>query len=97
MLTAKFLRYLVLPASPTVLFLIGDLILDSPLTEQGALLGIVLALLLLIWLFNYAYVLLEQIANGAREPVLAIEMMNPVNATDRPGVRVWGKPFVELG
>ena len=39
-----------------------------------------LALLLVLWLFNYAYVLLEQIANGAREPpVLAIEMLNPVN------------------
>lgn len=80
MSTAKFLRYLLLPASPTVLFLIVGLSLGFLLAEHSGLLGILLALLLLTWLFNYAYVLLEQIANGTREPpVLAIEMLNPVN------------------
>jgi hypothetical protein len=80
MSTAKFLRYLLLPASFTVLVLIAGLSLGFLLAEQAGLLGIVLALLLLIWLFNYAYVLLEHIANGAREPpVLTVEMLNPVN------------------
>jgi hypothetical protein len=77
---SDFVRYLLLPARPTVLFLIAALSLGFLLALHGGLLGIVLALLLLTWLFNYSYVLLEQIANGAREPpVLAIEMLNPVN------------------
>jgi hypothetical protein len=76
----KFLHYLLLIARPTVVFLIAVLTLGFVLALHGGLMGIVLALLLLIWLFNYAYVLLEQIANGAREPpVLAVEMLNPVN------------------
>jgi hypothetical protein len=80
MSTPNFVRYLLLPARPTVLILIAALSLGFLLAAHGGLLGILLALMLLTWLFNYAYVLLEQIANGAREPpVLAIEMLNPVN------------------
>jgi hypothetical protein len=80
MSAVKFLHYLLLPARPTVLFLIAALSLGFLLALNGGLLGVVMGLLLLIWLFNYAYVLLEQIAHGAREPpVLAIEMVNPVN------------------
>jgi len=76
----KFIHYLLLIARPTVVFLIGVLTLGFVLALHGGLMGILLALPLLIWLFNYAYVLLEQIANGAREPpVLAIEMLNPVH------------------
>jgi hypothetical protein len=78
--TAILVRYLLLPARPTVLFLIAALSLGFLLAVHGGLMGIVLGLLLLTWLFNYSYVLLEHIANGAREPpVLAIEMLNPVN------------------
>lgn len=77
---SHFVRYLLLPARPTVLILIAALSLGLLLSEQLGLLGIVLALMLLLWLFSYAYVLLEQIAHGAREPpVLAIEMLNPLN------------------
>jgi hypothetical protein len=80
MSTLNFVRYLFMPARPTVVLLVAVLTLGFLLALHGGLPGIVLALLLLIWLFNYAYVLLEQIANGAREPpVLAIEMLNPVN------------------
>jgi hypothetical protein len=80
MSSLKFVHYLLLPARPTVAVLIVALTLGFLLALHGGLPGIVLGLLLLIWLFNYAYVLLEQIANGAREPpVLAIEMLNPVN------------------
>jgi hypothetical protein len=76
----NFLHYLLLIVRPTVVFLIGALTLGFVLALSVGLAGIVLALLLLIWLFNYAYVLLEHIANGAREPpVLAVEMLNPVN------------------
>ena len=76
----KFLHYLLLPARPTVAFLVAALTLGFLLALHGGLPGMLLALLLLIWLFNYAYVLLEHIANGRREPpVLAIEMLNPVN------------------
>jgi len=75
-----FLRYLLLPARPTVLVLIAALSLGFLVAPYGGLAGLALALLLLLWLFNYAYVLLEHIANGAREPpVLAIEMLNPMN------------------
>jgi hypothetical protein len=76
----NFVRYLLLPARPTVLIFIAALSLGFLFAEQAGLPGILLALVLLTWLFNYAYVLLEQIANGAREPpVLAIEMLNPAN------------------
>jgi len=75
-----FLRYLLLPARPTVLVLIAALSLGFLLAPYGGLLGMALALLLLLWLLNYAYVLLEHIANGVREPpVLAVEMLNPLN------------------
>src|ERR1700722_711192 len=76
----NFLHYLVLIARPTVVYLVGALTLGFVLALSVGLAGIVLALLLLIWLFNYASVLREHIANGAREPpVLAVEMLNPVN------------------
>jgi hypothetical protein len=75
-----FLRYLLMPARPTVLIFIAALSLGFLLASLLGLTGMLLALLLLIWLFNYAYVLLEQIAHGAREPpVLAVEMLNPVH------------------
>jgi hypothetical protein len=74
----NFLHYLLLIAHPTVVFLVASLTLGFLLTTYAGLAGIVLAPLLLMWLFNYSYVLLEHIANGAREPpVLAIEMLNP--------------------
>jgi hypothetical protein len=62
---AKFLRFLLLPANPTVLFLSGGLSVGFLLAEQGGLPGILLAPMLLSWLFNYAYALLKHIANGA--------------------------------
>lgn len=76
----KFLHYLLLIARPSVVSVIAALTLGFLLASYVGPVGLLLALLLLIWLFNYGYVLLEQIANGAREPpVLAIEMLNPVN------------------
>ncbi|MGH8231515.1 MAG: hypothetical protein ACRESY_06820 [Steroidobacteraceae bacterium] len=77
---SSFIRYLLLPARPTVLLLIALLTLGLLLAQHGGLIGIALQVLLLSWLLSYGYVLLERIANGAAEPpVLAIEMLNPVN------------------
>jgi hypothetical protein len=81
----NFLHYLLLITHPTVVFLVAALTLGFLLATYAGLAGIVLALLLLMWLSNYAYVLLEHIANGAREPpVLAIEMLNPLNEQRPP-------------
>lgn len=63
-----FMRYAALPARPTVLILIAVLALGSVLVSNAGPLGIPLALLLLSWLFQYSYVLLEHVANGARAP-----------------------------
>jgi hypothetical protein len=44
-------------------------------------LGLPLQLILLSWLFKYGYVLLEQVAHGAREPpVLAIALWRVARA-----------------
>lgn len=50
------------------------------LATKATLLGIPLALVLLSGFFNYAFILLDGIADGARElPVLSIEMLNPIS------------------
>jgi hypothetical protein len=78
---SSFLRYLLLPATSfTVLVFIAVLSLGFALALHAGFLGLAMAVLLSLWLFNYGFVLLEAIANGAREPpVLAIEMLNPVH------------------
>jgi hypothetical protein len=77
---ASFLRYLLLPARPTALLLIALLTLGVLLAEHAGLFGLALEIMLLSWLATYGYVLLERVANGSVEPpVLAIEMLNPVN------------------
>jgi hypothetical protein len=56
---------------------------------HGGLLTLPALALMTSWLLNYAFVLLEAVANGAREaPVLSIEMANPVHE--------W-RPAFELG
>jgi hypothetical protein len=78
---SSFLRYLLLPATSfTVLVFIAVVSLGFALALHSGFLGLAMAGLLSLWLFNYGFVLLEAIANGAREtPVLAIEMLNPVH------------------
>jgi hypothetical protein len=78
---SSFLRYLLLPATSfTVLVFLAAVSLGFALGLSGGFLGYPLLALLCSWLFNYAFVLLEAIANGAREmPVLAIEMLNPLH------------------
>jgi hypothetical protein len=80
MTASAFLRYLLLPLHGTVLVLIAVLALGMSAAQYAGLFGYPLQLMLASWLFNYAYILLEAIANGAREPpVLAIEMLNPLH------------------
>lgn len=74
----SFLRYLLLPATPVGLLLIAFMTLGLALVGAAGWLGVPMGILLLSWLFKYAYVLLEQVAHGAHEPpVLSIEMLNP--------------------
>jgi hypothetical protein len=74
----SFLRYLLLPAQPVGLLFIAVLTLGLALCSAVGLFGLPILVILLSWLSKYAYVLLEQVAHGAREPpVLAIEMVNP--------------------
>lgn len=93
----SFLRYLALPARPVGLILIGVLSIGFALCMRAGLLGLPLQLILLSWLFKYGYVLLEQVAHGAREPpVLAIEMLNPASE-QRPLVQLALVLIVYLG
>src|SRR6202142_3944898 len=75
-----FLRYLLLPAQPVGLLFIAVLTLGFALCSAAGLFGLPILVILLSWLFKYGYVLLEQVAHGAREPpVLAIERLNPAS------------------
>jgi hypothetical protein len=77
---AAFVRYLLLPTRPVGVVFIACFTAGLLLAQKAGLLGIPLALILLSWLFKYAYVLLDHVAEGAREPpVLSIEMMNPAD------------------
>lgn len=77
---AKFLHYLILPAHPVGLLFIAVLTLGLVLCSAAGWFGLPVLVILLSWLFKYAYVLLEHVAHGAREPpVLAIEMVNPAS------------------
>src|ERR1035441_6371124 len=83
----SFLRYLLPPAQPVGLLFIAVLTLGFALCSAAGLFGLPILVILLSWLSKYAYVLLEQVAHGAREPpVLAIEMVNPA-ADFRPLVQ----------
>lgn len=85
---ATFLRYAALPARPNALILIIVLALAASLAVHAGLLGIPLAVLVLSWLLQYSYVLLENVAHGRREPpILAVEMLNPVHEP-RPALQL---------
>jgi hypothetical protein len=74
------LRYLLVPLRGAALVLIVTFSLLLLLAAQGGLLGLPLALLTISWFFKYGFALLDQVADGVNEPpVLAYEMLNPVN------------------
>jgi len=84
----RLLRYLLLPARPAGLLLIGVLTLGFAFSGSSGMFGLPMFLVLASWLFMYGYVLLEHVAHGAREPpVLSVEMVNPV-AEYRPLVQL---------
>lgn len=75
----RALIYLLLPAKPAGLIFICIETLGFGLCSLAGLFGLPVLVILLSWLFSYGYVLLEQVAHGAREPpVLALEMVNPL-------------------
>lgn len=77
---AILLRSLALPLRTAPLLLIAVFSVLLILAMKASLLGIPLGLLLLTGFFNYAFILVDGIADGAQEPpVLSIEMMNPVS------------------
>jgi len=77
---SRLTRYLTLPLAAVPLALIAVLSLLLVFAMQASLFGLPLALLVLAWLFKYAFVLLDSTTDGVKEPPpLSIEMVNPVN------------------
>ncbi|MGE0581419.1 MAG: hypothetical protein AB7P31_04705 [Steroidobacteraceae bacterium] len=75
----KLLRHALRPARPTGLLLVATLTLLLSLASQAGILGLPLQVIVLSWLFKYAYVLLDLSSEGIEEPpVLSAEMVNPV-------------------
>lgn len=73
-------RYFLLPLHSTTLLLLGTFTLGWALVAKAGFLGIPLGLILLSWFFKYCFVLLDSIVAGTEEPpVLAIEMVNPID------------------
>jgi hypothetical protein len=78
MTPALFVRYLLLPAHTVGLMFIAMVTVGLTLCSAAGFFGLPVLVILLSWTCKYAYVLLEQVAHGAREPpVLSIEMVNP--------------------
>jgi hypothetical protein len=104
MQTSALVRYLTLPlrAGPLLVIVVFTLLLALAL--RAGLFGIPLLMLIISWFFKYSFVLLDAVVEGRREPpVLAIEMMNPVE--QRPlgtvfvigafyGLTVWLEPTI---
>src|SRR5690348_12846946 len=76
--TPTFLRSLLVPWSlGCILFVAASALLLALLFGRGVA-GIVGSVLLLSWLFKYAYVLLEHVANGSLEaPAVSVDMIGP--------------------
>lgn len=76
---ATAVRFLAIPLRAAPLMLIAIFSALLVLAAKATLLGLPLALVLLSGFFNYAFVLLDCVADGVKEPpVLSIEMMNPI-------------------
>ena len=74
------LRYLLLPLHTAPLLLVlaftaGQLLAVNAMFPMGLVLG----LMLLSWLFKYAFALLDATVRGQEPPVLSLEMVNPLN------------------
>jgi hypothetical protein len=76
------LRYLAAPLRTAPLLFIIVFSVLFLIAVSARLIGIWLGWVLLSGFLNYGFILMDSIANGAREPpVLSIEMMNPVNGS----------------
>jgi hypothetical protein len=73
-------RYFLLPLHTTTLLLLGTFTLGWVLVANAGFVGIPFGLILLSWFFKYCFVLLDSIVAGSEAPpVLAIEMVNPID------------------
>ncbi|MCW5570543.1 MAG: hypothetical protein KIT78_05565 [Steroidobacteraceae bacterium] len=74
----SLLRHALRPARPAGLIFVATFTLLLLLGEQAGPFGLPLQVILLTWLFKYAYVLLDLSAEGIEDPpVLSAEMINP--------------------
>jgi hypothetical protein len=80
MSAAAILRYLAIPLRMAPLLLIGTFSVLLIVAVKAGLFGLALGLILLSWFTKYAFVLMDQLAEGVSEPpVLSIEMVNPLS------------------
>jgi hypothetical protein len=80
MSAAAILRYLAIPLRMAPVLLIGTFSVLLVVAVKAGLFGLALGLILLSWFTKYAFVLMDQLAEGVTEPpVLSIEMVNPVS------------------
>ncbi|MCW5569631.1 MAG: hypothetical protein KIT78_00885 [Steroidobacteraceae bacterium] len=90
----RLLRHALRPARPVALLLIATLTLLLSLASFAGFLGWPLAIIVLSWLFKYAYVLLDLSAEGIAEPpVLSAEMVNPVEQRPLMQLAICGAGF----
>jgi hypothetical protein len=73
-------RYLLFPLRGGALALVITFTLGWVVVFQARLMGLLLGIVLTSWFFKYCFVLLDAVVSGAEEPpVLAVEMVNPVD------------------
>jgi len=91
-----FVRALAIPLGlPSLLFVILSSLLLAFFQGKGVL-GVFGSYFLIVWLFKYAYVLLEHVANGEREaPVVSVEMLGPFE--QRPLIQATIFFLIQLG
>src|SRR5690348_7565977 len=74
------IRYLLFPWRPAPLLLVGTFSIGFGIAIRARLVGIPLAIVLVSWFFKYCFVLLDSAVAGDEEPpVLALEMLNPLD------------------
>ena len=74
------IRYALLPWRAAPLLLVGTFTIALAFCIRARWMGILPALLLVSWFFKYCFVLLDSAVAGEEEPpVLAIEMLNPLD------------------
>jgi len=80
MQAAAMLKYLLIPLRGPSLALVAIFSILLLIAVAGGLIGLPLALLTVSWFFKYGFALLDHVADGVIEPpVLAYEMLNPLN------------------